>query len=100
MRSLLKENLSSIKSFDRNKDSKIDEGELGEAVDTVLAWAKLAKDKEGGWIHYGKDGSSAPTDWSEIENTFGRHDNVFISRKESRHWLPAKIVFSCLGDKK
>jgi hypothetical protein len=89
---LIRENLSSIKSFDENKDNRIDEAELGKATETAKEWASLAKKGNGGWAYFGKEGSVGPKDWNAIEEIAQKHPGVFISHIDSKYWLPAKIV--------
>ena len=96
IKQLLQDNLSSIKSFDLNKDNRIDEAELGIALKTVEEWSSLAKKGQGGWVYHSKEGSSAPQDWSSIEKLVQKHEGLFISRQDSKYWLPAKIVFSAI----
>ena len=92
VKKLLRDNLSSIKSFDLNKDNKIDETELGLALETVLEWSSLAKKGQDGWVYYSKEGTSGSKDWSSIEKLGQQHPDLFISRTDSKYWLPAKIV--------
>ena len=90
------ENLTSIKSFDLNKDNKIDESELNLALKTTLEWSSLAKNDEDGWVYYSKKGTSDPKDWNSIEALNQKHMGLFISRKGSKYWLPAKMVVSAM----
>jgi len=69
---------------------------LGIALKTVKEWSSLAKKGQGGWIYYSKEGSSSPQDWSSIEKLGQKHEGLFISREDSKYWLPAKIVFSSM----
>jgi hypothetical protein len=89
---MIRENLSSLKSFDQNKDDLIDEEELSKALATTLEWASFARRDEGGWIYYGTKGSVGPESWNEIKYIAQKHPEVFISRANSGYWLPAKIV--------
>jgi hypothetical protein len=66
---------------------------LGLALKTALEWSALAKKGKDGWIYYSKEGTSAPKDWSSIEKLGQQHAGLFISRTDSKYWLPAKIVF-------
>jgi flotillin len=96
IKAFLKENLSSIKSFDLNKDNKIDQAELGLALKTILEWSSLAKKGQDNWVYHSKEGTSSPKDWSSIEKLFQKHNELFISRTGSKYWLPAKIVASAM----
>lgn len=89
---MIRENLSSVKGFDQNKDDLIDEDELTKVLATTLEWASIAKRDEGEWIYYGKQGSVGPETWSEIKFVAQKHPDVFISRANSGYWLPAKMV--------
>ena len=89
---MIRENLNSIKSFDENKDKRIDESELKNATDVAKEWARLAKQGKDGWVYYGKEGQVGPKDWQTIEAIAQKHPGVFISRNDSKYWLPAKIV--------
>ena len=89
---MIRENLSSIKSFDENKDNRIDETELQNATGVAKEWASLAKKGNGGWVYFGKEGSVGPKDWNAIEEIAQKHPGTFISHADSKYWLPAKIV--------
>jgi hypothetical protein len=52
----------------------------------------LAKQGKDGWVYYGKEGPVGPKDWKAIESIAQKHPGVFISRKDSKYWLPAKIL--------
>ncbi|MEK9634499.1 MAG: hypothetical protein VW622_11730 [Opitutae bacterium] len=69
---------------------------MGIAFKTVKEWSSLAKNGHDGWVYHTKEGSSSPQDWNSIEKLFQKHEGLFISREDSKYWLPAKIVFSAM----
>jgi len=70
---------------------------LSLALETVLEWSSLAKKGQDGWVYYSKEGTSGSKDWSSIEKLSQNHPDIFISRTDSKYWLPAKIVFFAMA---
>ena len=92
VRAWLSDNLDTIGAFDENRDNRIDEGELANAVNLVLDWGRAAMKSQSGWFYLDGAQTVGPTSWSEVSNHLERNPASFLTRKGAKYWLPGEVI--------
>jgi len=101
VRDWVTQNAALIVSFDRNKDTKLDEGEMSTAVKTAIRWAQGASDPDGKWYFAKGQQSSGPHGWDELTKQVRDDRKTFVNFNKSEYWLPFEaidIALQTMGD--
>jgi len=86
------QNASLIVSFDRNKDTKLDEGEMATAVKMAVRWAQSAMEPEGKWYYAKGQQSAGPYNWDELQKFVKEDRKTFVNFNKSEYWLPFEAI--------
>ncbi|MFP6885947.1 MAG: SPFH domain-containing protein [Opitutales bacterium] len=92
VRAWLSDHLDSIGAFDENRDNRIDESELANAVNLVLDWGRAAMKSQSGWFYLDGAQTVGPTSWSDVSNHLESHPASFLTRKGAKFWLPGEVI--------
>jgi len=92
VRDWVSQNASLIVSFDRNKDSKLDDDEMANAVRTAVKWAQSANDATGKWYYAKGQQSAGPCGWDELQKFVKDDRKTFVNFNKSEYWLPFEAV--------
>jgi Ca2+-binding EF-hand superfamily protein len=91
---LLESRKSSLSSFDKNKDSVIDDEELAEAASTCLDWAAKTKSDDSKWYYSLGSEVHGPTSWKELVSASNHNPDMFITYGEGQVWIPFDVIRS------
>jgi flotillin len=92
VRDWVAQNSSLIVSFDRNKDSKLDETEMATAVKTAVKWAEHAFEPEAKWYYAKGQQSAGPYGWDELQKYVRDDRKTFVNFNKSEYWLPFEAI--------
>ena len=92
VRAWLSDNLDTIGAFDENRDNRIDESELANAVNLVLDWGRAAMKSQSGWFYLDGAQTVGPTSWSDVSNHLDSNPASFLTRKGAKFWLPGEVI--------
>ncbi|SVC49874.1 uncharacterized protein METZ01_LOCUS302728, partial [marine metagenome] len=92
VRAWLSDNLNTIGAFDENRDNRIDESELANAVNLVLDWGRAAMKSQSGWFYLDGAQTVGPTSWSDVSNHLDSNPASFLTRKGAKFWLPGEVI--------